>query len=83
MTKFNNEGINKITKFINSDLKNTTDKIEELTKLSENYSSFASSDTNTKFILVIDSKKVQNEIIKNDNIETQETFWTRVKNLFK
>lgn len=83
LTKFNNEGINKITKFINSDLKNTTDKIEELTKLSENYSSFASNDTNTKFIFVIDSKKVKNEVIKTNNIEVNETFWTRVKNLFK
>lgn len=83
LTKFNDEGINKITKFINSDLKNTTSKIKELTKLSENYSSFASRDTNTKFILVIDSKKVQNEVIKTNSVEKQETFLDRVKNLFK
>lgn len=84
---FNQEGINKISYIVNNNLKITSNKIKELTKLSNSYDSFTTNNkldnSNTKFIVIIDSKKAPEN---KDNIkieETKVTFWDRVKNLFK
>ena len=87
MQAFNNQGINKITNFVNTDLKNGTNKIKELQKLAKNYNSFTGIDKNTKgetkFILVIDGKKVKETKKNTKKAETKETIIDRIKNLFK
>lgn len=86
ITKFNNEGISKITELVNSSLKNRTDKIKALVKLGEDYKLFNSklnNETETKIIMVIDSKKVEQKNLNNEVNEAKTTFWDRVKNLFK
>lgn len=87
LTKFNVEGINKITSMYNSNVKTVATKIESLVQLGESYSSFAgktdSDEGETKFVLVVDSKKVEDK----KNIESEKnnkvTLWNRIKNLFK
>ena len=87
ISKFNAEGINKLSKMMNSNVKNVTTKVKNLTKLGEDYASFAgktnNTDGETKFVLVIDSKKVEESVKDNSNTKTKTTFWDRVKNLFK
>ena len=83
---FNEQGINKITSAISNNVKGLTNKISSLIKLSNNYKSFAGSNTkntNTKFIMVIDSKKEITEVNTNIKENTKESFFDRVKNLFK
>lgn len=86
ISTFNKEGINKISYMVNKELKPTTNKIKSLTKLSDNYNSFTTNkklkNSETKFILVIDSKKAPKEE-NTTKVETNKmTFWDRVKNLF-
>lgn len=87
ISKFNAEGINKLSQMMNSNVKNVTTKVKNLTKLGEEYASFAgktnNTDGETKFVLVIDSKKVEESVKDNSNTKTKTTFWDRVKNLFK
>ena len=87
INKYNQEGIEKISDLVNNTIKSKVDKIEKLTKLSDNYKSFASNnngcDDETKFILVVDSKKkIEKE--ENKKINTKkENVWDRIVNLFK
>lgn len=87
ISKYNQEGISKISNLVNNTIKDKTNKIEKLTKLSDNYKSFASNNNGdndeTKFILVVDSKKK----IENKKEEKQEdkkiSLWDRIVGLFK
>ena len=87
ISTFNKSGINKVTNMVNGSVKSTTNKIKQMTKLSDNYISFTSSnlssDSETKFILVIDSKKLEEETKTVKKEEKKETFIDRVINLFK
>ena len=87
VTKFNNEGIKKLTSTINNEIKPTSKKVKELVKLGNEYKSISgknlSNESETKFVLVIDSvKKDINTNIQNTKT-TKTTFLDRVKNLFK
>lgn len=83
---FNNRGINTLSMYSNS-VKNITDKINSLIKLGENYKSFDLKQNNvkssTKFILVVDSKKVKQENIQIIKTKEKENLFTKIKNLFK
>lgn len=83
---FNNEGINTLSMYSNS-AKNITNKINSLIKLGENYKSFDLKQNNvkssTKFILVVDSKKVKQENIQIIKTKEKENLFTKIKNLFK
>lgn len=65
ITTFNEEAINKICNYINSDIKDIAQRAEKLQELSEEYVSFtkASEDTakDVKFILITDSIKVKKD----------------------
>ncbi len=87
ITKFNNEGITKITSLLNTNVKSISEKIKVLNELGNNYQSFGSklSNTNgsTKFVLVVGSKKVSKTIKKTKEVKSKENIWTRTTNLFK
>lgn len=65
ITKFNKEGIEKICNYINGDLRDITNRIEELQELSKEYNNFTmlnnENQGNVKFILIIDSIKKSEE----------------------
>ncbi len=86
--QFDNEGINKIATLVNDKVKPTSNKLQSLTKLANDYNTFTKTsnnvDSNTKFVLVIDSqKKVEEKKETKTTKKTNETFMDRVKNLFK
>ena len=87
MQQFNDEGVSKITDFINNDLKNYADKIVKLQKLAKEYNTFTniSKNTkgNTKFILVIDSEKVKEEKKVTKKQTKKESIGDKIINLFK
>lgn len=70
ITTFNQEAINKICKFVNSDIKDIALRAEKLQELSEEYTNFtkASEDTakEVKFILIYDSVKEKEEEQSNE-----------------
>lgn len=87
ITKFNTEGITKLTSIINNELNPTSQRVKQLLKLGTEYKSISSSnlsnDSETKFIIVLDGKKpIENKVITKQP-EKSPTFWDRVKNLFK
>lgn len=83
---YNKEGIKKISSLVNNEVKVTTNRVKELSKLGNDYNSFAGKsdmDGETKFIMVIDSKKVPKEIKKANNETKKLSLWDRILNLFK
>lgn len=62
---FNEEAIQKICNYINSDVKDMAEKVEQLTQLSKEYQNFTmlneGNQGNVKFIMIIDSIKKQEE----------------------
>ena len=83
---FNNQGIKAITEIANK-VENVSGKIEALSKLSNEYQSFSMKDektqSNTKFILVVDGKKVKEDKKNVSKKVKKESFWDRLINLFK
>lgn len=61
MRKFDQEGIQTLSNFVNGDIKNTSRKLERLTKLADEYNNFGAKAENakmsTKFVLMIEGKK--------------------------
>ena len=59
--EFNTTGINKICNFINSDVKNVTNRLQKLEELSNEYSTFTMKDEevkgNVQFIMLMDDSK--------------------------
>ena len=87
VTKFNNEGIKKLTSTINNDIKPASKRVKELVKLGNEYKSVSgknlSDESETKFVLVIDSVSSKEVVKDNTTKTTKTTFLDRVKNLFK
>ena len=85
ISKFNKEGINKLTSLVNSDVSSKVAKLKELINLGNNYSSFAGTNnisSNTKFIMIVDS--LNNTKEKTSKEETKKiSLFDRIKNLFK
>ena len=85
--EFNKDGITPITQFLDNDVREVTNKIEVLMKLSEEYQTFTLKpdkvNGNTRFVSVIDSITIPKEIKKVEKKQEKESFWDRVKNLFK
>ena len=86
VSKYNNEGIKKLSSIVNGDVKTTSERIKSLVKLGENYKTISSEnniDGETKFVFVVDSKKYVKPVTVKENTEVKTTFIDRVKNLFK
>lgn len=85
ISKYNKEGINKLSSLSNQ-IVQITDKIGALIKLSNDYNTFSGTldDTNSeaKFILVIDGEKVKEKTKKEVKKEKKESIWDRLGNLF-
>lgn len=83
---FNNEGINALSKYSNG-AKNITEKINLLIKLGDNYKSFDLKQngvkSSTKFILVVDGKKVKQENVQVIKTKNKESIIDKFINLFK
>ena len=76
MTKFNNDGIRKLSNKINGDLRSVTNRIEKLQELGNEYNKFSSDEEREaiKFITIIDSIKSSSKedsdeemIVENEN----------------
>ena len=86
LDKYNKEGINKLNKFVNGDVKTIQKRLDSLIKLGndnkmiDNVSKNAKS--NSKIIFMIDSKSKPKEEKIEIKEEKKETFWDRVKGLF-
>ena len=86
ISRFNKEGINTLSN-MTTDVKQLSGKVEALVKLSNEYQSFSEKDantkSNTKFIMVVDSKKEEKKEVKKEETKKKESFWDRLVNLFK
>lgn len=84
---YNKDGISKITNMVNNNLKGTSDKVQALVKLGEDYESFAGktngTDGKSKFVMVIDGKKQAKQEIKTTEKKAKVSLWQRFLNLFK
>lgn len=87
ITQFQNEGINKLYDTVNGQVKNTTDRINALVKLGNDYQTFDSKSKNhegeTKFVMIIDGKSIPKEKKIESAQEEKISFFDRIKNLFK
>lgn len=85
LNAYNEQGINEISNIVNNIVKTLSNNVKELTKLANNYKSYGGSKTNgsTKFIMVIDSKKKEEEKQIVNKEETKLTLFQRIINLFK
>lgn len=85
LNAYNEQGINEISNIANNNVKTLSNNVKELTKLANNYKSYGGSKTNgsTKFIMVIDSKKKEEEKQIVNKEETKLTLFQRIINLFK
>ena len=86
ITTFNNEGIKAISEVARR-VQGLSSKIEALSNLSNNYQSFSIKDdntkSNTKFILVVEGKKVKEEKKEVKKTTKKQSFFDRLLNLFK
>ena len=85
LNTYNKQGINEISNIVNNNVKTLSNNVKELTKLANNYKSYGGSKTNgsTKFIMVIDSKKKEEEKQIVNKEETKLTLFQRIIYLFK
>ena len=86
ITKYNNEGIQKISSFVNTNIKSTVNKLKQLSYLGNSYTSYAGINKNdkgdTKFVLVIDSLNAPKEERQEKQVK-KPNLWQRILNLFK
>lgn len=87
ITTFNKEGIEEISALVNGPIASSKARVEALSKLADNYTSYASKSTSikdeTKFIIVLDGKEKQEEKTNMAEESSKTNLWTRIKNLFK
>ena len=87
ITTFNKEGIEEISALVNGPIASSKARVEALSKLADNYTSYASKSTSindeTKFIIVLDGKEKQEEKTNITEETSKTNLWTRIKNLFK
>lgn len=87
ITTFNKEGIEEISALVNGPIASSKARVKALSKLANNYTSYASKSTSindeTKFIIVLDGKEKQEEKTNISEESSKTNLWTRIKNLFK
>lgn len=87
ITTFNKEGIEEISALVNGPIASSKARVEALSKLADNYTSYASKSTSikdeTKFIIVLDGREKQEEKTNITEESSKTNLWTRIKNLFK
>lgn len=88
LEKLDNEGIEKLNKLVNGNLKSLQTKLEKLEELSENYQTLDEIDSNyegsSKIIMIIDSVKKEKEQVKNEEVIVEDkSLWQKIKGLFE
>ena len=88
LNKYNKEGIGKLSKLINGDVKSIEGKVEALIKLSNDYKTLDDISTDasgsSKIIFMIDSvKKEKEKKVNDDKIVEKKTIIEKIKGLFK
>lgn len=85
ISEYNEKGITKLSDTINNRLGTTANRIEALSKLGKDYSTFTKTGDNpsdTKFIFVIDSKKSQHKETQKFEEQKKTSFIDRLIHLF-
>ncbi len=88
LDKYNKEGIKKISKLVNGDVKTLQKRLDALVKLSKDNKTVDKipnkSKSSSKIIFMIDSKEMPKETkTETKKIEKKDSFWDKVKGLFK
>lgn len=87
IVKYNKEGITELNNVVNGNVKNIEAKVRALVDMSSEYETFTMKNKNdnseTKFIMVIDAKKMPKPEVAVVKEKETETVWDRFKNLFK
>ena len=86
LDKYNKEGINKLVKTVNGDIKSLAKRIEALEKLSNEYKlldlSSNNTKTNSKIIFMIDGETLKEEKEQVEEIPENKNLWDKIKGLF-
>ena len=88
LDKYNKEGIKKISKLVNGDVKTLQKRLDALVKLSKDNKTVDKipnkSKSSSKIIFMIDSKEMPKETkTETKKIEKKDSFWDKVKGLLK
>ena len=88
LDKYNKEGIKKISKLVNGDVKTLQKRLDALVKLSKDNKTVDKipnkSKSSSKIIFMIDSKEMPKRTkTETKKIEKKDSFWDKVKGLFK
>ena len=86
LDKYNKEGINKLVKTVNGDIKSLAKRIEALEKLSNEYKLLDLSSNNTKtsskIIFMIDGETLKEEKEQVEEVSENKNLWDKIKGLF-
>lgn len=88
LEKLDKEGIDKLNKLVNVDVKNLQTRLEKLVELGNEYQTLDEIDTDyegsSKIIMVIDSIKKEKEEVNNEEVIVEEkSLWQKIKGLFE
>ena len=89
LTKFNDEGISLIAKYVNGDLKDTSATLEKLVELGDKYNTYTMANdcdsAKTKFVLVVDKKEkaVAKHTTKKETKVVKKSLWDKLTGIFK
>ena len=90
INRYNKEGINKLDRFVNNDIKGMGERIQKLIDYSREYTTIdehtGDAKCDSKIIMVIEEvkeKETKKEENQTTNIENKKRFWEKVKDLFK
>ena len=85
--EFDEQGIKVLSNFLNNSLRGNVNKLEKLANMGNDYQTFtmknSTDDGSTKFVMVLDGKKVTKEEVKTSTKVEKTSFIDRIKNLFK
>ena len=88
INKYNTEGIQKISSFVNGDIKDLQKRVQALVDLSNSYKTVDDIDSNSvgesRLIFIIDAvKKEKSKQYNSERIVEKKTFGEKIKGLFK
>ena len=83
---FNSDGISTISNMANN-VEGLSNRVKNLVQLSHKYQSFSLTNndiaSSTKFVMVVDGKKLKNSKQIKKEATNEENIWNRFKNLFQ
>jgi len=86
LDKYNKEGINKINKLVNGNVKSLQGRVDALIKLSNQNKSIdivsKNTKSNSKMIFMIDSMSKEKPKVETKKVENNTSLWDKIKGLF-